>query len=169
MFFAILVEMWLICSFHVKCWSTWTPRNLVDLTWVIGTSLISNLKPSPGITFLCDLNRMKFVFSKLSLSCSGARERLQRLTRIRRLSSVYYTKYHTSGRKKTPEGKNENQIAATMALTVCLKQGMVNNCSNISHSMSKLYLTSNSCRNEEEVEPTTSNWTVQLRVNIRLS
>src|ERR1043165_6964404 len=60
-----------MCSFQVKCWSTCrpTPKNLVELTLVIGIPLMDNLnESSKGPIFLWDLNSMKFVLSRLRVS-----------------------------------------------------------------------------------------------------
>src|SRR6218665_1740674 len=68
-FFAILFDIFFICSFQVKCWSTYTPRNFVAITCVIGTTFItSDIWLAKGILFLCDLKIMTFVFSKLRVS-----------------------------------------------------------------------------------------------------
>jgi len=34
MFYAIFLDMTLICSLHVRCLSMLTPTNLVDDTWI---------------------------------------------------------------------------------------------------------------------------------------
>src|SRR6218665_3827546 len=68
-FFAILFDIFFMCSFQVKCWSTYIPRNLVVITCAIGTPFItSDICLAKGILFLCDLKIMKFVFSKLRVS-----------------------------------------------------------------------------------------------------
>src|SRR6218665_3740474 len=68
-FFAIFIDIFFICSFQVKCWSTYIPRNFVVVTWVMGTPFImSDIWLVKGILFLCNLKIIKFVFSKLRVS-----------------------------------------------------------------------------------------------------
>src|ERR1700733_318187 len=58
-----------MCSFQDRCWSTWTPKNLVEATLVIGVPFIDNISDSSrGLIFLCDLNNIKLVLSRLRVS-----------------------------------------------------------------------------------------------------
>ena len=51
-FLAILTAMDLICSFHVKNWSIWTPRNFADDTFGIGKLFREMVISVSGINFL---------------------------------------------------------------------------------------------------------------------
>jgi len=65
MLLAIVIDILLMCSFQVKCSSTYTLRNLEDLTRVKGILSMSIVKTSPASQFCDEIERAQNCFFRL--------------------------------------------------------------------------------------------------------
>ena len=77
--FLLIFSMW---TFHLKCWSIYTPKNLVEFTWGIILSSMVRTEGVRGGCFLLDLNRIMFDLDKFRESLLALNQSLTAFSSI---------------------------------------------------------------------------------------